>query len=140
MHLSEKKTMQHASGPYDVKVTPQKDEPADPALGRMTLDKQYHGDLDGTGFGQMLYGYGTVEGSGAAVVIEKIAGTLQGRKGTFILYHTGTMQGGKYDMSANVVPDSGTGELVGLTGQLKIIIAADGKHSYNFEYSLPAAK
>ena len=131
--------MQHASGPFEVKVTPQKDEPADPSLGRMTLDKHYLGDLEATSFGQMLYGYGTVEGSGAAVVIEKITGTLRGRKGSFILYHTGTMQGGKYDMTSNVVPDSGTGELVGLTGQLKIIIAADGKHSYQFDYSLPAA-
>jgi Protein of unknown function (DUF3224) len=133
------KTMQHASGPFDVKLLPQKDEPADPSLGRMILDKQYHGDLEASAAGQMLYGNAAVEGSGAYVAIEKVTGTLQGRKGSFILCHRGVMQGGKAELSVTVVPDSGTGDLAGLDGKMNIIIAAGGKHSYEFDYFLPSA-
>jgi hypothetical protein len=125
----------HASGTFEVKLTPQTDSP-DATLGRMTLDKQFHGDLEGTSKGQMLTGMSEVKGSGAYVAIEKVTGTLKGRSGTFILQHTGTMNRGAPELKVTVVPDSGTGQLAGLTGNFKIIIT-EGKHSYEFEYTLP---
>lgn len=102
----------------------------------MTIDKQIHGDLEGTSKGQMLTAGTAVTGSGVYVAIEKVSGTLHGRKGTFILHHTGVMTRGAPQLTITVVPDSGTGELEGLTGRMMINIA-DGKHSYDFEYTLP---
>jgi len=127
----------HANGPFDVKVTPQDDKSDDPLLNRMTLDKQYHGDLEATGKGQMLTAGTSVRGSGAYVAIEKVAGILKGHAGTFVLQHTGTMTQNAPQLSITVVPDSGTGQLTGISGKMAIIIAPDGKHSYDFEYTLP---
>ncbi|HEV3511121.1 MAG TPA: DUF3224 domain-containing protein [Candidatus Sulfotelmatobacter sp.] len=127
----------HAAGPFDVKVTPQDDKSDDPLLARMTLDKQYHGDLNATGKGQMLTAGTEVKGSGAYVAIEKVSGTLQGRSGTFVLQHTGTMTNNAPQLTITVVPDSGTGQLKGIGGKMTIIIAPGGKHSYDFEYTLP---
>lgn len=130
---------QHASGPFDVKVTPQKPDnpPAEAAnLGRMSLDKQFHGDLEATSQGEMLSAMSEVKGSAGYVAMERVKGTLHCRKGTFVLQHTGTMNRGVPSLSVTVVPDSGTGELVGLSGSMKIIIE-QGKHSYEFEYTLP---
>jgi hypothetical protein len=127
--------MNHASGTFDVKLTPQTDS-ADATLGRMTIDKQFHGDLEGTSKGQMLTGMTEVKGSAGYVAIEKVSGTLKGRTGTFILQHTGTMNRGVPQLTITVVPDSGTGQLAGLAGNFSIKIA-DGKHSYEFEYTLP---
>lgn len=127
---------QTASGPFDVKVTRQDDNSDDPLLNRMVLDKQYHGDLDAIGIGQMLTAGTAVKGSGAYVAIEKVSGTLKGHKGTFILQHMGTMNQNKPALTIIVVPDSGTGELAGLSGNMKINIAPDGKHSYDLEYTL----
>lgn len=127
----------HASGPFDVKVIPQDDKSDDPLLARMTLDKQYHGDLDGTGKGQMLTASTDVKGSGAYVAIEKVTGTLNGRAGTFVLQHSGTMTNNAPQLTITVVPDSGTGELKGISGKMTIIVAAGGKHSYDFGYTLP---
>jgi hypothetical protein len=129
--------MTHATGPFDVKVTPQDDKSDDPLLSRMTLDKAYHGDLEATAIGQMLAAGTAVKGSGAYVAIEKVTGTLRGRTGTFILQHLGTMARTVPQLAINVVPDSGTGDLTGLCGKMTIIIAPDGKHSYDFEYTLP---
>lgn len=129
----------HAAGPFDVKVTPQDDKSGDAKLGRMTIDKQYHGDLDATGVGQMLTAGTDVKGSGAYVAIEKVTGTLKGRSGSFMLQHSGTMSGGKFQLSITVVPDSGAGQLAGISGKMNITIAPDGKHSYDLEYTLPAA-
>ena len=125
----------HASGTFEVKLTPQATDEKDSALGRMSIDKQFHGDLDGTSKGEMLTGMTSVKGSAGYVAIEKVSGTLTGRHGTFILQHTGTMTRGAAQLSVTVVPDSGTGDLVGLTGKMTIKIA-DGKHSYDFEYTL----
>lgn len=128
----------HASGTFEVKVSPQATAEKVEGLGRMSLDKQFHGDLEATSKGEMLTA-GTVEkGSAGYVAIEWVSGSLHGRTGTFALQHTGTMNRGVPSLAVNVVPDSGTGQLVGLTGSMKIIIA-DGKHSYDFEYALPAA-
>ena len=129
----------HATGPFDVKVTPQDDKSDDPLLGRMTLDKQYHGDLEATGKGQMLTAGSPVKGSGAYVAIEKVTGTLQGRTGTFVLQHTGSMTQNAPQLTITIVPDSGTGQLTGIAGKMTIIIATGGKHTYDFEYTLPKA-
>jgi hypothetical protein len=129
--------MNHASGTFEVKLVPQTDDKnGDVALGRMTIDKQFHGDLEGTSKGQMLTGMTDVKGSAGYVAIEKVNGTLKGRTGTFILQHTGVMNRGVPQLTVTVVPDSGTGQLAGITGDFKIIIA-EGKHSYEFEYTLP---
>jgi hypothetical protein len=128
----------HARGPFDVKLTPhpfdEKNE--DPLLGRMALDKQFHGDLEGTSRGAMLSAGTGVKGSGAYVAIERVTGSLRGRSGSFVLQHSGTMERGTSHLTITVVPDSGTGQLAGLTGKMNINIA-DGKHSYDFEYTLP---
>lgn len=124
----------HASGTFDVKVTPQDDKSEDASLGRFTLDKQYHGGLEGIGKGQMLTS-GSAQGSGAYVAIEKVTGTLDGRKGSFVLQHSGTMTHGEAQLTITVVPDSGTGELAGIAGRMTIRIAA-GRHDYEFDYTL----
>lgn len=127
--------MKHATGTFEVKTKPQADPGSDPNLTRLTLEKEFHGDLEGSSKGQMLGAYTDVKGSAGYVAMEKVAGKLNGRTGTFVLQHSGTMQDGKLQLNVTVVPDSGTGELTGLAGTMKIIMA-DGKHSYDFEYSL----
>jgi hypothetical protein len=131
----------HASGTFDVKVTPQKpDNPvAESAkLGRMSLDKQFHGDLEASSKGEMLAAMTEVKGSAGYVAIERTTGTLHGRSGSFIMQHSGTMAAGEQTLSVTVVPDSGTGQLAGLTGKMSIRIA-DGKHFYELDYTLPDA-
>ena len=129
--------MTRAAGPFDVKVTPQAPEPGgDPAFGRLLLDKKFHGDLEATSRGQMLTAGTEVEGSAGYVAIEKVDGTLHGRRGTFVLQHSGTMTRGAPSLTIRVVPDSGTGELEGVSGTMTISIAADGAHSYDFDYAL----
>ncbi len=127
--------MNHAIGTFTVKLVPQKDEPSDPKLARMTIDKQFSGDLEGTSIGQMLSAATDVKGSAGYVAIEKVTGKLNGKSGSFVLQHFATMDRGAPHLSITVVPDSGTGELTGITGTLNIIIA-EGKHSYDFEYSI----
>lgn len=131
------KTMIKAMGTFEVKLVPQiADDYADAAtLGRMSLDKQFHGDLEGTGKGQMLTAMTATTGSAGYVAIERVTGKLHGRSGTFVLQHTGTMTRNAPELSISVVPDSGTGELAGLSGTMTIENAG-GKHSYGFEYSL----
>jgi hypothetical protein len=124
----------HASGTFEVKLGPQDEKSQDAPLGRMLIDKQFHGDLEATSKGQMLTAGTAVQGSAGYVAIERVSGTLQGRSGTFVLQHSGTMTRGVPQLTVTVVPDSGTGELVGLTGKMTINIA-DGKHSYDFEYT-----
>ena len=132
----------HATGPFDVKVAPQplSGPVEDALLGRFSLEKQYHGDLEGTGHGQMLTAGTEVKGSAAYVAMERVSGKLDGKTGTFALMHVGTMGHGDTRLEIKVVPDSGTGELVGLAGAFNILIAEGGKHSYDLEYSLPTAK
>ena len=128
-----------ASGPFDVKVSPLTAyNQDDQALGRFSLDKQFHGELEGTSKGEMLgFGTGAKGSSGGYVAIEKVTGTLNGHNGTFVLQHNTTMTRGTPQMNIIVVPDSGTGELTGLAGKMNIVIAPDGKHSYEFDYTLP---
>jgi hypothetical protein len=128
-------TMTHATGPFDVKLTPQ-DDKLDPTLARLIIDKQFHGDLEAISKGTMLSAGTAVKGSAGYVAIELVTGTLHGRTGTFVLQHNGTMNRGVPSLSITVVRDSGTGQLTGITGIMNILIA-DGKHSYDFSYSLP---
>ena len=125
----------HARGTFEVKLTPQPADSGAPAVGMMSIDKQFHGDLEATSKGQMLAAVTSVKGSAGYVAIEQVTGSLRGRSGTFVLQHSGTMTRGTPQQIVSVVPDSGTGELVGLTGTMTITIA-DGKHSYDFEYTL----
>ncbi|GAB3246508.1 DUF3224 domain-containing protein [Chitinimonas naiadis] len=131
--------MLHAKGTFEVKMAPQPPQDAALAavLGRLSLDKQFHGDLEAVGQGQMLTGGTATKGSAGYVAMEQVSGSLLGRKGTFLLQHTGTMTRGEPQLSITVVPDSGTDQLLGLTGKLGIRIEG-GQHFYDFEYSLPA--
>jgi hypothetical protein len=127
----------HAKGTFDVKVALVAEDKAEGAtLGRYSLDKQYHGDLEATAKGEMLTSGSDVKGSGAYVAVERVTGTLKDRKGSFALVHKGTMSPGARQLEVTVVPDSGTDQLAGISGTLNINIA-DGKHSYDFAYSLP---
>ena len=128
----------HASGTFEVKLVPQppEDKAEGSTMARMSIDKQFRGDLEATSKGQMLTAGTDVKGSAGYVAIERITGTLQGRTGSFVLQHTGTLTRGAPQQSITVVPDSGTGQLAGLTGKMTINIA-DGKHSFDFDYSLP---
>jgi hypothetical protein len=128
-----------ATGTFEVNLVPQTDDhSADATLGRMTIDKQFRGDLQGTSKGQMLTGMTSVKGSAGYVAIERVTGVLHGLQGSFILQHTGTMNRGIPHLSVTVVPDSGTDQLVGLSGSLQINIA-EGKHSYVLDYSVSPA-
>jgi hypothetical protein len=122
-----------ATGTFEVKMSPQE---ADMSVGRMTIDKQFQGDLVGTSKGQMLMASSeSVKNSAGYVAIEKVTGTLNGRRGSFYLQHNGVMTRGAGELTITVIPDSGTDQLVGLRGKMNIIIA-EGKHSYEFEYTL----
>ena len=128
-----------ARGTFEVKLTPQASGTAvpDSALGRLAIDKQFQGDLEGAGRGEMLTAMTAVEGSAGYVAIERVTGTLHGRQGSFVLQHSGTMTRGTPALVITVVPDSGTDQLAGLTGRMVITIAG-GTHSYQLEYTLPA--
>jgi len=128
---------QHAKGTFDVQLTPQKADAAETAgFSRYSGDKQFHGDFEGTSKVEMLAAQTETKGSAGYVAMERVTGKLKGRSGSFILQHSGTMDRGAQSLSVSVVPDSGTAELKGITGKMNIIIA-DGKHSYEFDYTLP---
>ncbi len=130
--------MTRASGSFEVTLTPQSsDDSAEGAnLGRMSIDKRFHGDLEATSEGQMLSAVTKVDGSAGYVAIERVSGNLEGRRGTFVLQHSGTMTRGAQQLTVTVVPDSGTEQLIGLAGTMTITIE-DGEHFYEFEYTLP---
>jgi hypothetical protein len=126
----------HAKGIFDVKTTPvaMDEQPPAATLGRFTLDKQFHGDLEGTSKGEMLTAGRVAErGSGGYVAIERVNGTLHGRAGSFALQHTGSMAPGALQLTITVVPDTGTDELAGLAGQMTIDFSGGG-HAYDLEY------
>ncbi len=127
----------HAGGTFEVNLNPQTpdDKTEGAALGRMSIDRQWHGDLVATSKGEMLTAVTGIKGSTGYVAIERVSGTLHGRSGSFVFQHSGTMTRGTQQLSITVVPDSGTDQLIGLAGKMAIKIA-DGKHSYDFEYTL----
>jgi Protein of unknown function (DUF3224) len=128
-----------AKGPFDVKLTPQGTATDPTAVGRMSLDKTFHGDLTATSVGEMLAVRTAVSGSAGYVAIERVTGTLAGRTGTFALQHWGMMDKGTPNLKISVIPDSATGDLSGLTGTMTIDIQPGGKHFYAFSYTLPPA-
>jgi hypothetical protein len=132
---------EHASGTFDVKLAPlgEPDKADGLTLGTYSLHKQYHGDLEASAKGTMLTAGTEVKGSAGYVAIERVTGALKGHKGSFVLQHNGTLTRGTPQQNIIVVPDSGTGQLTGLTGKLTVIIES-GSHSYEFDYSLPPSQ
>jgi hypothetical protein len=129
----------HAEGTFDVKNAPLAADEATSgtSIGRFGLDKQFHGDLEGASKGEMLGAGNPATGTAGYVAIEQFTGELHGRTGSFALQHLGAMEDNKFDLTVKVVPGSGTGDLSGISGTMAIIIA-NGKHSYKFDYTLPA--
>jgi hypothetical protein len=127
-----------ARGSFTVAVVPLSPAPAD-GLHRFSINKDLHGDLEATSKGEMFSGGDPKQGLAGYVAIEVVTGTLQGRHGTFALQHMATMDANGPKMTVVVVPGSGTGDLTGIAGTFTIEIA-DGRHSYDLAYSLPATK
>jgi|KBSMisStaDraftv2_1062788.scaffolds.fasta_scaffold48336_3 hypothetical protein len=126
----------HAEGSFEVKIAPQADD-AGTGLGRMSIQKTWHGDVEATSRGEMLTAMGAGNGSGAYVAVERVTGTVGGRKGSFSLVHRGVMAAGRQELSISVVPGSGTEALQGLEGTVSIRIDPDGKHFYVLAGTLP---
>jgi len=125
----------HARGTFEIQLQPQLDEGVgDPTIGRLSFDKQFSGDLSGTSKGQMLATRTDAPGSAGYVAMERVSGTLGGKRGSFALQHSGTMNRSVSELVVTVVPDSGSDALAGLRGKLAIRIE-EGKHFYDFEYS-----
>jgi hypothetical protein len=139
-HTEQETVVQHATGPFEVKLAPlepcNRDEGA--AIGRMSIDKQFQGELEASSRGEML-ATGDPKSDAAYVAIERVTGTLHRRQGSFVLVHRGTMTGGKPALDIIVVPGSGSGELTGLRGTMSIEVAPDGAHSYHLDYTFDAA-
>jgi hypothetical protein len=135
--LSGDPTMQHATGTFDVNITPVQPvaDAAPDAPGRMLLSKIFHGGVEGTGSGEMLATMGP-EQSGAYVALERVTGTVDGHAGSFALVHRGLMDKGAQELSIVIVPGSGTGDLTGISGVFHLTLAG-GDHLYDLEYSLP---
>ena len=134
---TERGTTMIARGTFEVQMTPRpQDDPAGGPFERLFGAKQFHGDLEGTSKGHMLATRSSIEGSGAYVALELVTGKLNGKQGSFVLQHNGTMRKGAYEMRISVTPDSGTEELAGISGTMTILIE-NGKHSFVFEYTLP---
>ncbi len=127
--------MNRISGTFDVKLIPQApDAGGEASIGRMSLDKQFHGDLEAASQGQMLAFSSPVKGSAGYVAMERVSGTLSGRKGSFVLQHSGTANRSAHELKITVVPDSGTDQLTGIAGTM--VIRIDGGHFYDFEYTI----
>ncbi len=126
-----------ARGTFEVRLQPLPMEgvAGDALLGRMTIDKQFHGDLEGTSQGEMLTAGTATAGSAAYVAVERVTGRLGGKQGTFALHHTGLMNRGQASLSIGIVPDSGTGGLAGISGSLSIRVE-NGAHFYTLEYAI----
>lgn len=127
-----------AKGTFEVSLNPQPpDHEFQPStINRMLLNKQFYGDLEAVSTGQMLAASTAVDGSAGYVAVEEVNGVLNGRHGTFILQHNGVMNRGAPHLTITVVPDSGTGQLARLTGEMAIRIT-DDEHAYEFVYTLP---
>jgi hypothetical protein len=136
--ISQQGEAMRATGTFVVKL-----EPLDPyagpgsgaELGRLSLDKTFSGDLDGSSVGEMLTAMGTAEGSAAYVAIERVQGLLQGKRGSFVLVHMGVMAGDENRLLLEIAPDSGTGDLATIAGTMSIE-QAGGKHYYALDYVL----
>lgn len=138
-HQKETSVTGHASGTFDVKLMPQPVVDGEAGIGRMSIDKHFHGDIEGVSKGEMLSSQGSIKGSAGYVAIERVTGTLQGRKGSFVLQHNATMNRGTPQLNIIVLPDSGTDELAGISGMMTIKID-QGQHFYEFDYTFSDAK
>lgn len=129
---------EHVEGAFDIKMSPASapEHEGRTATGRMLLEKQYSGELQAAGKGEMLTAMTDTKGSAAYVAIERITGTLKGKAGSFVVQHAGTMRGGDSRLSVTIVPDSGTGELAGISGRMSLK-QVDRKHRYELDYELP---
>jgi hypothetical protein len=129
---------QQAKGPFDVKRTAMDmvDAGNGASFGRIRFEKRFHGDLDATSVVEMLSGGDPGAGSAGYVAMEHVTGKLQGRRGSFMLQHSGTMDRGAMSLLVSVVPGTGKNELDGLRGTMRIDIAEGGAHSYTFDYAL----
>lgn len=130
--------MTHASGTFEVRLAPQElSGPGQTAgLGRLSIDKQFHGDLEATSTGEMLSAMTPVEGSAGYVALERVTGSLHGRSGAFTLQHSGLLARGASQLAITIVPDSGADELEGIAGTLEIGVEG-GVHRYKLDYTLP---
>jgi len=129
-----------AQGTFEVKLSSQWEDKAEGCtLGRFLLEKTYSGDLEATSTGEMLSALSDVKGSAGYVALERVTGSLKGRQGAFVLQHTGAMNRGAMELTVRIVPDSGAGELAGISGTMTIIIAG-GLHSYELDYSISGSK
>lgn len=126
----------YAKGEFEVKLVPQTEERSIPLLGRLIIDKVFHGDIVGSSQGQMLSAKTAVPASAGYVAIERVEATINGRQGSFVLQHNATMNKGESMLNIIIVPDSGTDELAGIAGKMNILIK-DKKHFYDMEYTLP---
>jgi hypothetical protein len=128
----------HATGSFSITMTPATapQRAGRTTLGRVLLEKIYAGDLVATANGEMLSGVTDTRGAAGYVAMEAITGVLQGKEGSFVAQHAGTMADGKQQLSIVIVPHSGTGQLTGISGTLAIRIE-NGQHFYDIDYSLP---
>jgi Protein of unknown function (DUF3224). len=124
-----------ARGRFEVQLTPQAFSHEGVDLNRLSIDKQFQGEIVGTSRGEMLSAMGTVEGSAGYVAIERFEGSLHGRRGSFVLQHFGMMDRGEQRLTVEIVPDSGEGELQGISGSLQILME-NGEHYYELTYQL----
>ena len=133
--------MPRAEGSFDVTLTPEPPDarPGGGFLGRLLIDKTFTGSLSGKSVGQMLSARSPGEGSAGYVAIERVEGTLDGRSGSFVLQHSGHAVRGDTSLRVNVIADSGTDELTGLRGEMKIEVAPDGGHFYVLDYTFDFA-
>jgi len=127
--------MANAKGTFEVKLTPEQDASGESVVGKMSIDKQFQGDIEGTSKGLMVMAGTAVQGSAGYVALEKVTASIDGKGGTFYLQHNGIMNRGEGTLNVVVIPDSGTEELTGLSGSMSIKIE-DGKHYYEFDYMI----
>lgn len=133
------RTSMIATGRFDVSMTPASSDAGDGStLTAMTLEKTFEGDLAGPSSGHILMVSTEVEGSAGYVAAERFTGTLHGRSGSFVMQHYGVMaaDGDGQEHIVTIVPDTGTGELVGIRGSMTIEVGDD--HTYELEYTLGA--
>ena len=127
--------MANAKGTFEVKLTPEQDASGESVVGKMSIDKQFQGDIEGTSKGLMVMAGTAMQGSAGYVALEKVTASIDGKGGTFYLQHNGIMNRGEGTLNVVVIPDSGTEELTGLSGSMSIKIE-DGKHYYEFDYMI----
>ncbi len=135
IHAQQKSTTMTAKGTFTVEMKPPASGPAE-GLARFSMEKKIHGDIEGTSTGEMISGGDPRQGEAGYVAMEVVTGTIHGKKGSFALQHSATMDKSGQKLSIVVVPGSGTGDFKGIAGTFEIVIA-DGGHSYKFEYTLP---